>query len=169
MSGMSTLEESAALKSAMIDRISSHLYAEFDKQFGAQIVRLELEVSRLHGKLSKAVRCLALYNAALAKVFDGQRFPGGDPNDPSYVNVFCELPTGQIAITYTPAQYDLIECVPLARDNPWDGHSEDDAMTRLKDFAAKPEYARVTFTPTFEPFADLSGYFRQLDEETSES
>lgn len=160
-----TLEETAELKSAMMERLSRHIYAEFDKQFGAQIVRLELDVKRLTDQLSKAIRILAVRDAALAKVFHGERFPGGDPANPAFMNVFCRLPTGQVAISYAPAEFGLIDCVPMAKSSPWDGHSEEEAFQRLLDFARARENVNVTFTKLLEPVADLRGYFQGLDTE----
>lgn len=165
MSGTSTLEESAALKSAMLDRISSHLYAEFDKQFGAQIVRLEIEIRRLTDQLAKAVRYLAVRDAVLAKLLNGERLPGGDPISPSYANIFYELPTGQVAITYSPPEFDIISAIPLTRRNPWDGHSEQDAFQRLQDFVRMPVLAHVTFTELLDPAARLEDFFKGLDVE----
>lgn len=165
MSGASTLAESAALKSEMIERISSHMYAEFDKQFGAQVVRLELEVKRLTDQLAKAVRYIAVRDAALARVFDGERVPAGDAAKPTWANVFYELPTGQVAISYSPAEFGIIDCVPLTQESPWDGHSEEDAFRRLQDFAAMPVIAHVTFTEILEPIADLGNLFERLDAE----
>jgi hypothetical protein len=83
------------------------------------------------------------------------------------MNVFYELPTGQVAMTYSPMHFGIIDSVPLAHENPWDGHTEEEAYQRLADFANQRLYAHVTFSKILDPIPDLGGFFQKLDAETN--
>lgn len=148
---MSSLEEMAALKSAMYDRVSSRLREEFELQFSAQIVRLELEVSRLESELNNMARDRATRDACLGRIFDGRFMVGADPMCQEMGLLFYNLPAGQVSAHYYPTEFDLFNYIPRVDVSPWDGHSKQQAQARFEAFARMPAAMHLTFTEILKP------------------
>jgi hypothetical protein len=68
------------------------------------------------------------------KHHDGERCFGG-----GWFIVVAQLPTGQISNHYELKDWDLFVCEERKKAEPWDGHTANDVLSRLKDAAIMNE------------------------------
>lgn len=56
-----------------------------------------------------------------------------DPENPGWILVYADLPTGQVSWHIAPADRDLFENLRFAPDIVWDGHSTEAKYGRVRE------------------------------------
>ena len=56
-----------------------------------------------------------------------------DPDNPGWLLVYADLPTGQVSWHIAPEDIDLFENVRFAPDIVWDGHSTETKYGRIRE------------------------------------
>ena len=83
-----------------------------------------------------------LYDVHKSKKHSDGTIPFGDEN---WFIVMAELPTGQISNHYEMRDWDLFNVPEKEKANPYDGHSLQDVVKRLRDFLTLKESVKPKF------------------------